>query len=68
MLIRVQSQQQQWRVLHSQQAEAVSFRKGSAAFDFADAMAREFHARTGQPCAVRVEVSDTFVDAVSYGH
>ena len=67
MFIRVQSEERHWRVLHPDQAESIAFHDGSAAFDFADALAREFHARTGEPCGVRVEVSDAFVDTVSYG-
>lgn len=67
MLIRVQSEQRHWRVLHPQKSESVSFHDGCAAFDFADALARDLHQQTGQSCAVRVEVSDSFVDAVQYG-
>ena len=67
MLIRIQNEQRQWRVLHPQKPESVSFHDGSAAFDFADALARELHTRTGQSCSVRVEVSDAFVDTVLYG-
>lgn len=67
MLIRIQNEQRQWRVLHPQKPESVSFDDGSAAFDFADALARELHTRTGQSCSVRVEVSDAFVDTVRYG-
>lgn len=67
MLIRVQNEQRQWRVLHPQKTESVLFGEGIAAFDFADALARDLHARTGQACAVRVETSDSYVDTVRYG-
>ncbi len=67
MLIRVQNEQRHWRVVHPRKADSVAFREGSAAFDFADALARELHAETGQPCAVSVEVSNTCVETVRYG-
>jgi len=67
MLIRVQNEQRHWRVLHPQKTETVSFHEGTAAFDFADALARELHARTGQACAVRVETPHSYVDTVRYG-
>jgi len=67
MLILVQNHERQWRVVHPLRTESVFFRDGCMAFDFADALAREHHAETGQVCGVRVEANDHFVDAVQYG-
>jgi len=67
MLILVQSHERQWRVVHPLRAESVFFRDGSMAFDFAEALAREHHAETGEACGVRVEAGESFVDAVWHG-
>ncbi|WMJ69890.1 hypothetical protein [Stenotrophomonas sp. 24(2023)] len=67
MLIRLQCERRQWRVLHPDRAEPVDFRDGARAFDFADALARLHFTDTGQRAAVRVEASGAFVEAVSYG-
>lgn len=67
MLVRVCNEQQQWRVLHPQRVESLSFHQGRTAFDVADALARELHELTGEECAVRVETHDAYVDAVRYG-
>ena len=47
MLITVQCQERQWRVVHPSRPDAIDFPNGAVAFDFADAMAREHHASTG---------------------
>ncbi|NIJ68436.1 hypothetical protein [Xanthomonas sp. 60] len=67
MLIRVCSEERHWRVMHPDRPESLSFHDGTVAFDFADAMARTLHEQTGQACAVRVEVSEAYVDTVCYG-
>ncbi|QIO88877.1 hypothetical protein [Stenotrophomonas nematodicola] len=67
MLITVQCQERQWRVVHPSRPDAIDFPNGAVAFDFADAMAREHHASTGGASAVRVEVQDAAVEAVRYG-
>lgn len=66
MLIRVQQRERQWRVVHPEKAEAPTFHDGCAAFDFAAALAKEQHARSGESCAVRVEVCDAYVDAAQF--
>lgn len=67
MLIRVCNEERRWRVMHPDRRESLSFHDGSVAFDCANAMARELHEQTGKACAVRVEVSDAYVDTVRYG-
>lgn len=67
MLIRIQSDERYWSVQYPQRMESVRFHNGATAFDFADALAREHHERTGEPIAVRVEVGDAHVDTSRYG-
>jgi len=67
MLIRLQCEQRQWRVLHPDRPEPIEFRDGARAYDFAETLARLHFVDTGQRAAVRVEASGAFVEAVSYG-
>lgn len=67
MLIRLQLEQQQWRVLHPDRLESVCFQDSAKAFDFADALARLHHAETGQCSSVQVEAIGSHVEAVRYG-
>jgi len=67
MMIKVQHQHPQWRVVQPDGTSPASFDSGASAFDFADSLAREHFAETGDSSGVRVEVGDAFVDAVQYG-
>lgn len=67
MMIKVQHQDSQWNVIPPGDNAPVAFDNGASAFDFADALAREHHAETGDSSAVRVEVENAFVDAIHYG-
>ncbi|MBE8425073.1 hypothetical protein IQA86_19470, partial [Leptospira borgpetersenii serovar Balcanica] len=55
MLIRLQCEQRQWRVLHPDRPEPIEFRDGARAYDFAETLARLHFVDTGQRAAVRVE-------------
>lgn len=67
MLIRLQCEQRQLRVLHPDKPEPIEFRDGVRAFDFAETLARLHFTDTGQRASVRVESSGAFVEAISYG-
>lgn len=67
MMIKVQHQHRQWQVVQPGENAPVAFENGATAFDFADSLAREHHAETGDSSGVRVEVGDAYVDAVHYG-
>ena len=67
MLIRLQCEQRQWRVLHPDKPEPIEFRDGVRAFGFAETLARLHFTDTGQRASVRVESSGAFVEAISYG-
>jgi hypothetical protein len=67
MVIKLQHIERRWHVVHPAKSAPIAFRSGATAFDFADALAREHYAETGDSSAVRVQVLETYVDAVRYG-
>lgn len=67
MLIQVQREPRCWNVQTPQHAAGVRFRNGATAFDFAQALAREHHLRTGETVDVWVVVGDAHVAAGVHG-
>ena len=67
MVIKLQHIERRWHVVHPAKSAPIAFRSGAIAFDFADALARAHYAETGHSSAVRVQVLETYVDAVRYG-
>lgn len=66
MMIKVQHQDRQWQVVQPGDETPVAFASGATAFDFADSLARAYHAETGDSSVLRVEVGEAFVDAIHY--